>query len=334
MAGTTARIALPATSPESITDYCCFLQSVNTGDHGSGFIVEFEGLQSAKLLALDWKEREKTGELQTDYALITSHDTILGSSVTRSALTRDSWTVSCQGIQNGDEKPLSELVCGVISCCGPESVFGPGHPKSKTLIAHYILNAGCQVQLNITILFLNKLFEKLLPESGAKDAVFPPVISVPKCLNQDAYTQEYKQIISSGSGKQHYSARFNVYYCDGVRRSPQTTAVSLVEQQVTSQDTTSEQHGTSAQKGVINQEIDIFEKFQKLYYRSSSTLNGKFYGSPVVCHSPASNECSIIGVHIGETDQKGEYVAVTLHGILQILQGLLCIPCTCRSQDH
>ena len=329
MAGTTERIVRPTTSPDSITNYCCFLQSVDTGAHGSGFIVELKDLQSANLLALNWKERGKTGELRTDYALITSHDTIPESI---SALARDNWTVSCQGIENGSKKTLSDLVCGVISCCGTESFIGPGHPKSKTLIAHYILNAGCQVQLNMTILFLNKKFDELLQKSGTKPI---PVISVPKCLNQEAFIQEYEQIISSVSVKEHYSAHFHVYYWDRVTsRLPQTTAVSLVVQQVTVQEVTSEQQETSAPKGVINHKVDIFEKFQKFYYRksNSSTLNGRCYGSPVVYHNPASSDCSIIGVHVGETDQKGEYVAVTLHGILQILQGLLCI--TCKTQDQ
>ena len=314
---------------DRITRYCCFLQSVNTGAHGSGFIVELKDLRSAKLLVLDWKERGKTGELQTDYALITSHDTIPGSI---SAL--KNWTVSCQGIENGSKKTLSDLVCGVISCCGPESVFDPGH---QTQTKHYILNAGCQVKLNITILFLKEKIQELLQESGAKHIVFPPVISVPKCLNQEAYIQEYEQIISSVSVEEHHSAHIHVYYCDRVRRLPQTTAASLVVKQVTVQKVTSDQQETSAPKGVFNREIAIFEKFQKIYYResSSSTLNERCYGSPVVYHNPASNECSIIAVHVGVTDQKGKYVAVTLHGILQTLQGLsVCISSTYRSQDH
>ena len=304
---------------------------MNTGAHGSGFIVELNDLQSAKLLTLDWKERGKTGELQTDYALITSHDTIPGSIF---ALSRENWTVSCQGIENGSKKTLSDLVCGVISCCGPESVFDPGH---QTQTKHYILNGGCQVQLNITILFLNKKIEELLQESGAKHIVFPPVIPVPKCLNQEAYIQEYEQIISSVSVKEHHSAHIHVYYCDRVTRLPQTTAVSLVVKQVTVQEVTSEQQETSASKGVLKRKIAIFEKFQKIYYResSSSTLNERCYGSPVVYHNPASNECSIIAIHVGVTDLEGKYVAVTLHGILQTLQGLsVCISSTYRSQDH
>ena len=327
MAGTTDRIARPTSSPDSITKYCCFLQSVNTGAHGSGFIVELNDLRSAKLLVLNWKERGKTGELQTDYALITSHDTIPGSSL--SALSQENWTVSCQGIENGSKKTLSDLVCGVISCCGPESVFGAGY---QTRTEHYILNAGCQVQLNITILFLKKKIEELLQESGAT-----PVISVPKCLNQEAYIQEYEQIISSVNVEEHHSAHIHVYYCDRVRRLPQTTAASLVVKQVTVQEVTSEQQETSASKGVLNREIAIFEKFQKIYYResSSSTLNERCYGSPVVYHNPASNKCSIIAIHVGVTDQKGKYVAVTLHGILRTLQGLsVCISSTYRSQDH
>ena len=77
--------------------------------------------------------------------------------------------------------------------------------------------------------------------------------------------------------------------------------------------------------GVINQEIRDFERNQKLGYRESENSNalvGRCYGSPVVYQNKDINESSVIGVHVGEIDQTGEYVAVTFHGILQILRGL------------
>ena len=126
---------VPAPSPSQIrkagvdyliAKYCCLLLNAaagGTANHGNGFIVELEGLQSAKLLALDWKKREKIGELETDYVLITSHDTIPGLSLSE----LNGWTVSCQAIESGNEQTLSDLVCGVISCCGHESFIGPGH---------------------------------------------------------------------------------------------------------------------------------------------------------------------------------------------------------------
>ena len=73
---------LPGESTDRIAKYCCSLR-LGTESHGSGFIADFEGLRSAKLLALDWKKRadkeirkkagekearekrEKIGELQT-----------------------------------------------------------------------------------------------------------------------------------------------------------------------------------------------------------------------------------------------------------------------------
>ena len=131
------------TGADRIANYCCFLRNFGTGTYGSGFIVEFKGLKREKLLALDWEERrklkenpkkrrkrekrEKTGKLQTDYALITSHDTIPGLS----PLDLKDWKFSCQGIKNGNEQTLVDLVCGVISCCGPESLFGPDTSKRK-----------------------------------------------------------------------------------------------------------------------------------------------------------------------------------------------------------
>ena len=201
--------------------YCCFLQSVNTGACGSGFIVELKHLQSANLLALNWKKRGKTGELQTDYALVTSHDTIPGSSL--SELNR--WTVSCRGIQDGNKQTLGNLVCGVISCCGLESLLaGYTAETTVTVFRPHPSKASCDIQLNITILFLNKLFEELVQES----TVSPPVIPVNEYLHQNAYTHQHQLIINTGRNS-------CISYCDEIC-SVKTASFSVVEQQRTSED--------------------------------------------------------------------------------------------------
>lgn len=314
--------------------YCCLLQNAaagGTATHGSGFIVKLEGLQSAKLLVLDWKKRGKIGELETDYVLITSHDTIPGLSLSE----LNGWTVSCQAIESGNEQTLSDLVCGVISCCGHESFIGPGHSDARIFLAHP--NVSCQVKLNITILFLNSTFEKLcmrqgVQESSACTVLNPPLVSVQKCLDQDVFSQEHQQIISAVSSDHAWREQaehrhsIHVYYCNGPRLSSLKVTEGLAV----------EQQDTTEHDGEISHDIAKFEKFQKLYYReSNSSLNpalvGRCYGSPVVYYNTDTNESSVIGVHAGETDQKGQYVAVTLHGILRLLQGVLylCIfqPC-------
>jgi len=299
-------------SVDRIANYCCFLQSVDTGAHGSGFIVEFEGLRSVELFALNWKKRSRIGELQTNYALITSHDTIPGLSL--SDCSKNRWTVSCQGIAKGDEQKLSELVCGVISCCGDESLFGIPHGDVSMFLAHP--NVSCKIEFNVTILFLNSTFEKLrmLQEECSGCTVSPPVITVEKYLDQDAFAQRHKQVISATQHSVH------VYYSNGPK-SYLKTAVSVHAEQ---QDTASEHNE------VLSRDIAKFEMFQKLHYRESSSsepinspLIERCYGSPVVYHNPATDEQSIAGVHVGETEQKGEYYAVTFYGILQMLQGLL-----------
>ena len=282
---------------DRITKYCCFLQSVNTGAHGSGFIVELKHLQCANLLALNWEKRGKAGNLQTDYALVTSHDTIPGLSL--SDLNR--WTVSCRGIQDGNEQTLSDLVCGVISCCGPESLLA-GHTAGATVTVFrpHPGNASCDIQLNITILLLNKSFAVLLQESK----VFPPVIPVSEYLDKNVYTQQQQLIINTGRNS-------CVSYCDGVQ-SVNTASLSVVEQQRTSE------HGQ-----VLAREMIEFEKFQKL---ESNTTMEICHGSPVYLN-PDTNEPLVIGVYVGKTSasQKGEELVVTFHGILRLLQGLIAI---------
>ena len=294
---------------DNIAKYCCFLQ--NPKAHGIGFIVKLEDLPSCDR---KWKKQGKKGErAETDYVLITSHNTLSGS---LSAL--KGWTVSWQGIADGHrqtKKSLSDLVCGVISCCGSESLFAIRHGDTKIFCAHP--SASCQMRLNVAILFLNKKFEELLKAAQ----VFPPVVSVQEYL---AHPREYRQIISSQKDIEPY----HVCYYNGDGRSPQllTAAISVIEQQDTS----------VHEEGVLNKEIRKFENLQKLCYRlePSSSMKPtsrkkkklalrKNYGSPVVYHNPITNERSIIGVHVGETDHKGEFFAVTLHGILRLIQGLL-----------
>ena len=284
--------AKPSGTADRITKYCCFLQSVNTGACGSGFIVELKDLHRANLLALNWEKRGKFGNLRTDYALVTSHDTIPGSSL--SELESNRWTVSCQGIKNGDEQTLSDLVCGVISCCGPERLLA-GH-AIVTVFRPHPSNPRCYFQLNITILFLNKSFEVLLQES----TVSPPVIPVKEYLDQNAYTQLHELIINTGRNS-------CVSYCDGIR-SVKTASFSVVEQQRTSE------HGQLAR------EMIEFERFQKL---ESNTTMEVCRGSPVYLN-PDTNEPLVIGVYVGETVTSQQFV-VTFHGILRLLQGLIAI---------
>ena len=291
-----------------ITKYYCFLRNPEGTPHGCGFIVEFRGVQRTKLLALDWEKRRKIGKLQTDYALITSHDTIPGSSPSD----LNGWKVSCEGIKNGNEHTLSNLICGVVSCCGPETLFA-GHSPDANVFRSHRGNAGCDIQLNIAILFFNKLFEELLQGS----TVSPPVIPVNVYLNQESYTQEYKQIINTGG-------ELEVYYCDKIR-SVKSTAVSLAERQGTSEQNTAavlvEQQDASVHKQVLCQEITEFQKFQKLETKCRVEL---CHGSPVVYLNSDANEFSVIGVYVGKTNRhKRQDIVVTFHGILRLLQGWL-----------
>ena len=282
---------------DPIVKYCCVLQTDLEGAvvNGDGFIVEFQGLQEAELLALNWRNCRKTGELQTDYALITSHDTMPGLSP--SAL--KDWTFSCQGIESGKKQQLSNFVCGVISCCGSETLFAGHSPNAKVFVAHHG-NTNCDIQLNIAILFLSKSFEELLQRStGNVRTLLPPVVPVGTYLDQ---TLEYEQIITRGE--------LDVYSCNAGMRTVKTT---LAKQQDTSGQNTA---------SVLNKEIVEFERLQKL--EISSTMETG-HGSPVVYLKPDCDEPAIlIGVYVGKTKRKErDRFVVTFRGILRLLQGWL-----------
>ena len=315
--------ASASATADHIAKYCCFLQNPAaecTVACGCGFIVKLEGLLRANLLALNWKKRGKTGELQTDYALITSHDMVPGLSLAK--LKTERWMISCQGIQDGEEQTLSDLICGVISCCGPESLFAGHSDDAKVFLAHGG-HVSCDIQLNITILFLNHEFEKKLLRGVQESNDFPLslTVSVEECLDQKAYTRKYEQIITGGMGG---SIPFQLYCCDEIR-NVNSKPILVVEQQGTSEQSTTgvsiEQPNTSEHEQALSQEISDFEKLKKV--KLNSLVETEYHGSPVVYINPDTKESSVIGMHVGDTDQKGRDVVITWHGILKMLQGLV-----------
>ena len=81
-----------------------------------------------------------------------------------------------------------------------------------------------------------------------------------------------------------------------------------------------EQQDTSEHQRVLYREITAFERLQK--FELNGLVETECHGSPVVYINPDTNESSVIGVHVGDTDKRGHCVVVTFHGILRLLQGL------------
>ena len=317
---------------DRITKYCCYLHkrrgSAETDSHGNGFIVNFrtdDGQLQPALLAL---QQDRFGKLETTYALITAHRTIPSwSSVS-------GWTISCPGIRNGDRQKMSDLVCGVISCCGPDSLLAnSGHGHAKAVSKHTSVSvAKCDIQLNVTILFLNKSFEKLLHKGDNPGRPFLqiPVVPVQQCFDQNACASNIQKLIREGStamdkvqpGNESRSAStepFQVYYCDGARNlTAAAYTVSVIEH--------SKPQCISQHERPLSHKIATYERSQKVYYRESGTTSNevlrKCCGAPFVYHSRDAKEPTLIGVHVGESEQPGEFVAATLHGIIQLLRGL------------
>ena len=314
---------------DRITKYCCYLHKrgggAETDSHGNGFIVDFrtdDGQLQPALLAL---QQDRFGKLETTYALITAHRTIPSwSSVS-------GWTISCPGIRNGDRQKMSDLVCGVISCCGPESLLAnSGHGHAKAVSEHTNVSvAKCDIQLNVTVLFLNKTFERLLHKGDSSGRPFLqiPVVPVQQCFDQNACTSNIQKLIREGSpamdklqpGNESRSASAEVYYCDGARNlTAAACTISVIEH--------SKPQHISQHERPLSHKIATYERSQKVYYRESGTTSKevlrKCCGSPLVYHSRDAKEPTLIGVHVGESEQPGEFVAATLHGIIQLLRGL------------
>ena len=170
--------------------------------------------------------------------------------------------------------------------------------------------------INITILFLNHEFEKKLLRGVQESNGFPLTVSVEECLDQKAYTRKYEQIITG-------CTPFQLYCCDEIR-NVNSKPISVVEQGTSEQSTTEvsiEQPNTSEHEQALRREISDFEKLKKV--KLNSLVETEYHGSPVVYINPDTKESSVIGVGVGDTDQKGRDVVITWHGILKMLQGLV-----------
>ena len=77
-----------------------------------------------------------------------------------------------------------------------------------------------------------------------------------------------------------------------------------------------EQH-TSEHHQVLHSKISEFERLQK--FELSGLVETEYHGSPVVYINPDTNESFVVGVHVGDTDQKGKQLVVTFHEILWLL---------------
>ena len=292
------------------------------------------------LPALHWQERRRVGELQTNYALVTCHSTFPGLSPDSPHLPPDSeisslngWTISCPAIENGDKQNLRSLVCGVISCCGPESLFsrvvggetaGKVLQEARALIPHPNDAQICEIGLNITILFINKRFEELLRTAHSTHSLphSPPVVPVQKYLDHNACITELDQIIHEANCEKKQQSEtsstqvLHVYYRNEAAGCPRTTAVSRIEYEHIP-------HVQPSTKHALSHEMSMYEKFQKLTYHAGSSaigVLGKYFGSPLVYYNHSTKEFTVIGVHTGFV--QGRNVAVTFYGILHLLQGL------------
>ena len=157
------------------------------------------------------------------------------------------------------------------------------------------------------------------------------MVSVQECLDREAHREEYEQIIVSGkeqsectAGGKCSAASFRVYYCDKAKNvKTMHTKLSVVQQQDPLQErTTSVDQKNASKYEQVLAKISEFERLQRFELNSCSLVKTECHGSPVVYVNPA-NEPSVIGVYVGKTDQKEQYIVITFHGILKLLQGLV-----------
>ena len=288
-----------AENPYSVWTCSLTRQELNLG---LGVIVrldtEDEQLQSL-LPCLGEKLSKKKVDLPTGYALLTCHSNL--------------------DVLEDDEKPkyfnlkglqacvgpardttshtiaLEDCVSCTVSCCGPTSMLmlSPHAPAAYTLLPH--TSGQCPIGYDFVILFLN---ERFVPN----EATLPPVVNVSQCL--DLANLQTRLDWQSGAQAWSSVAAGEFHLC-----SRQKSGFSMVPVKVP--------YSKDQREGKrFCDEIDWYEKHQRLNYNCSLDSQSSVNGAPIICwHAGKGN---LVGI---SSTVHGNQV-VTLYGMCQLLAGI------------
>ena len=309
--------------------WCCELKETGPGRTGSGVIVELPDLeQGGEYLRTHFPGLRKiniTDKICTKYALITCHHTIPGVGYIQG------WSVSF----GSGKRPirLDSLVVGAVSCCGDDSIIAPLPPETTGTLKEHP-SEYCELKLDFTIFFLNANIKSIVSSSylsSRKSWPGPPQLTpqnlpdLKAILNMEggsqasptvgAYTVPGKSATLSSDDDDDVT--FHLYHRyhdqqDGSMVSPIPIQIEKCKDALL------------LQPKRLRHQVEVHEKFQKIFYHSQVGIKMGYSGSPIV-YSSSGGAPQLIGIHVGVNEDndgyESSYIAVSVYGILQLLQG-------------
>ena len=240
----------------------------------------------------------KAGRIESSYVLLTCHNVVHDFRATASE--GSDWVLS-PVLDSQKVIPLSNYVCGIVSCCGDSSFIGPTETALRT---HSKIS--CDIGINFSLLFLKLNFEYQVKELSIQSVKIDLPLDMSKLvIDVNNLETTHKQAHEG--------------FAVVVRDEKGATVLSPIKMSMSCPVLTSGSH--------INLENEVlqFDNFLKLRYEfleegSNSLLP---LGSPIVFLKDVNSkpkEYCFVGIHLG--NPSGEScIGLTLHGLFQLLRG-------------
>lgn len=293
---------------------CCFLENKQDRTKGPGIIFDFGrsgvGDETVKLQELQsaLPGIRKAGTLETTCAILVCHSIIPGICSGNPAGVQNHLTGGIL-FYKGCSFELDKIVSGSVSCCGMDSIIGPGDNVLQT--PHVTTNSGrnyCTLGLDFTLLFLKNEFVKNEIASSSM------LINVPY------------NILPLQDSAMHHCVQSNLvvcYLCGSDDKNSQ-----LIEQHAIKLCASSEPPPfPEAPKGSLREQINNYVARKRLYYQKLNVQlsdSDKFPlppgGAIILIKEDSSPE--LIGFHVQKTNDNHSLVGNTIYGIIHLLRGM------------
>lgn len=277
---------------------CCFLVNKQDGTKGPGILFKFDRSGDQVFLQPQELQRllpgiRKAGKLETTCAILVCHRIVPGICAGEPP-----------GVENhlaggilyykGREYKLDEIVSGSVSCCGMDSVIGPGDTMLRE--PHLVTNPtrnNCTIGLDFTLLFLLKKFIYHLTIELGLELVTIPCTSF---------------------SHQNVPSLLTIFFTNETGVSLQQHAIELCATASYEQPLFP---GTPKQS--LREQINNFKAVQRLHYKANSDSILPPGGAIILSKEDGKSE--LIGYHVEKTHDDRCYVGNTLYGIVHLLQG-------------
>lgn len=297
--------------------FCCHVTNKHDGKlaEGTGVLIKFTSATGGDVKPEDLSRELlgllKAGELETTWAILTCHSIIPGECVNVDS------TVQFKGLSRPFK--LHEITTGSVSCCGKQSVIGPGEHVLRT--PH--INQSCTIGLNFTLFFLaKKVVEKLV-----KDKSKPKLTPVAVSCDPQVHLSLLKDILNTRNHQQAQAAardqcaKLALYCSVNCKKNidVQKYAIAAVNPR--------EELAAVTEVSSLQDKLSEYASFSKLKYTlkdnaqqadATDSQHIPLSGGAIL-HTKEDGSLQMVGFRMKK--EKDDLIWCSLYAILQLLKG-------------